>query len=1304
MATTAQAAAAISRENDPQGDGYGAAAVASYSFWSGSTQGIDLALNDAQKAVALDGLQLWSDVAQISFFVDNEDPEIAFRNYFDSHSASSAHTQELPSLNSGFNADVTREVGFNLAKSPVYQLEQGQVGRTALIHELGHAIGLDHPGNYDAGAVGDPVPTYELNKGYAEDSRQYSLMSYFSETKTGAYFNGQSARTPLLHDIAAAQMLYGANMNTRTGNTTYGFHSNAGPAYELHSADEQAVFSIWDAGGNDTLDVSGYTDDQRINLAPGSFSDTGGLKANMSVADAVDINGNNSWEAGFNPNAIGNFIENAVGGSGADHIYGNAAINSLSGMNGNDFLFGYAGADILSGGDGDDWIYGGAGTDILYGGAGDDVLFGEGGNAIMYGGTGNDKYYITDAGGSVNEALGPDGGVDEVITALASYTLQNLVENLSFNGTGAHTGKGNELGNVITGNAGVDTLYGNDGNDRLDGRAGADVMLGGRGDDIYIVDNVGDIVSEFQSSAAGFLASSSDAGGVDEVRTSLAKYALPTDLRSRIENLTYIGSASFDGTGNALNNVITGGAANDILSGGAGNDTLNGLTGADTMYGGTGDDTYYVENINDIVKEEIYQKPVLGALAVKPYIDAGSAHDKVITSLATYDLSRTSTGILPGKLYGIVENLTYLGSGNFLGIGNSVDNVIYGNSGSDNLFGAAGNDSLYGGGNADTLVGGVGRDWMDGGDDGDTFIADNGDTFGGDVIFGGNGRDTVLADARVAATGLHLNLFAHGTAVTAAVNLVANTSAAIDVEEVQGGTGNDVIDAHRLGSGEWINLYGNDGADTLIGGAGDDELYGGAGADRLVGGASSDKLDGGEGNDVIVVDNGDVSVAYRDIVIGGDGYDQVVADTSVSATGLHLLVIDQGTSFIDAAALMATSSVAYQVEDVQGGTGADNLDASRLGILSDIKLEGNTGADILTGGAGNDTLIGGAGADQMFGGNGEDIFVVDNADTQVQGGDGVDYVVADASTALQGFHFNVAGTSIEFVDGGKGADIIDASGELTTEYVNFSGNAGNDTMIGGAGYDYFYGGEGIDTFVFAGNLSDYTMIPSSFTGWTKVVDNATGVFDWMIGVDQFHFADQTIGDPFASHTITGTTLAETLNGTAGADVIVGRGGADVLHGGSGDDALYIDNATKIVDGGTGFDTVYVNETANQSGLNFKMAGTNVEWVSGGMGNDTIDTRGLTVDPNILYGVDGFAGNDTVFKGEAGIAFHGGAGTDTLVFSGNMADYTYAAFPGGPNAGDDSTITNKLTGTLDVISSVEIFKFADVTVAYHDLFI
>lgn len=205
-------------------------------------------------------------------------------------------------------------------------------GRQTFTHEIGHALGLSHPGDYNAG---EGNPTYR-DVTYAEDTRQFSLMSYWSETNTGGDNGGHYAAAPLLDDIAAIQHLYGANLSTRTGDTVYGFNSNTGRDFlSTTSNSQKVIFAAWDAGGNDTFDFSGYTANQRINLNEKSFSDVGGLKGNVSIAAGVTI-------------------ENAIGGSGNDVIVGNAANNVLKGGAGNDVLFGGGGADELWGGAGKD--------------------------------------------------------------------------------------------------------------------------------------------------------------------------------------------------------------------------------------------------------------------------------------------------------------------------------------------------------------------------------------------------------------------------------------------------------------------------------------------------------------------------------------------------------------------------------------------------------------------------------------------------------------------------------------------------------------------------------------------------------------------------------------------------------------------------------------------------------------------------------------------------------------------------------------------------------------------------------------
>ena len=196
-----------------------------------------------------------------------------------------------------------------------------------LMHELLHTLGIDHPGAYN----GDGN-TYEANAEFQQDTTQYTVMSYWNASITGADHEADGvlyhASTPLLFDVAALQALYGANMATRTGDTVYGFNSNAGRSVFDLAAHPRAVFTIWDAGGHDTLDLSGYSSRSSIDLNQGAFTDAGGITGNISIA-------------------FGAIIENAVGGAGADRIVGNEVGNRLAGGRGSDRIDGGGGGDTF---------------------------------------------------------------------------------------------------------------------------------------------------------------------------------------------------------------------------------------------------------------------------------------------------------------------------------------------------------------------------------------------------------------------------------------------------------------------------------------------------------------------------------------------------------------------------------------------------------------------------------------------------------------------------------------------------------------------------------------------------------------------------------------------------------------------------------------------------------------------------------------------------------------------------------------------------------------------------------------------
>ncbi|EAR17767.1 hypothetical protein WH7805_09564 [Synechococcus sp. WH 7805] len=222
-----------------------------------------------------------------------------------------------------------------------------------IFHEIGHALGLGHQGQYNAG---NGNPTYENSAQYGNDTWLTTMMSYWSQT-TNTNVNASRAylQTPMTVDWIALDKLYGSqgygSFKAFNGNTVYGVGTNisSGTSEIMNNFAtmiSDTAYTLVDGSGYDILNVSNYSDDQFINLAPSELNGT--LPSSSSIGGLV-----NNLTIG-----VGTILEEAIGGSGNDTFLGNIADNVFRGGNGGDRFYDSFGSDTY---------YGGSGTfDTLY--------------------------------------------------------------------------------------------------------------------------------------------------------------------------------------------------------------------------------------------------------------------------------------------------------------------------------------------------------------------------------------------------------------------------------------------------------------------------------------------------------------------------------------------------------------------------------------------------------------------------------------------------------------------------------------------------------------------------------------------------------------------------------------------------------------------------------------------------------------------------------------------------------------------------------------------------------------------------
>ena len=261
------------------------------------------------------------------------------------HPGAFARSRQIGRLDSGQTTITSATI--NVSE----EIIMGNSPLDTFLHEIGHALGLHHPGIYES-----PTYVFEDDAMFANDSYHTTVMSYFPQSRNPnlrGVATSASPETPQIADIIAIQLLYGKPESANPGDTIYGVGANTGSYLDEVFAkwtgperDATTTLTIYDTHGFDTLDYSTDDTNQRIDLNPEGVSD---VFTNASLGTIII--------------ARDTLIERYVAGSGDDNVTGNIADNVLEGRDGDDTLMGGEGNDTLIGGPGADALSGDAGTD-----------------------------------------------------------------------------------------------------------------------------------------------------------------------------------------------------------------------------------------------------------------------------------------------------------------------------------------------------------------------------------------------------------------------------------------------------------------------------------------------------------------------------------------------------------------------------------------------------------------------------------------------------------------------------------------------------------------------------------------------------------------------------------------------------------------------------------------------------------------------------------------------------------------------------------------------------------------------------
>lgn len=1080
--------------------------------------------------------------------------------------------------------------------SSTIKLDTNQVSvidTDTVIHEMLHAFGLGHPGQYNG--------TNEWGDGirFPEDTTYLSATSYqFIESEEYPSI-GPAALEALWRNIGSAPEIINA------GNDTYDFSNLEGTT------------CIVDTGGIDTIVLGdpeflnsqgdyGYV----VDLRPGTKSEIDfDFFTIMREVYADEEDGGGLLFSG-------SIVENLISGKGDDVLIGNIAENEIHAGAGNDKIYGEGASDTLFGEAGDDTIEGGDGNDWIYGGVDNDFLFGDDGADRFIAENGND---VIDGGGSEEDQCNYDQLSYSGVNQTTQFEMLDENDNVVSQGLGVFASAGEVTftmgGEEFTDHySNIEVFVGTGFNDVLKD-LGVDEVWAGAGNDVIVGDDI-PATEGVQILLIGEAGSDTILGGSGDDRIY----------------------------GSAGNDELDGGAGNDSIYGGADNDRLRGGSGADLIDGGSGFD--YVDysqaerGVSVDLRNAFYGGAGGGAadgMGLEDSVDTlksiegviGSAFDDV---LRTNDVTASPFSTAKG---GAGDDVLYAFGYHSQLEGGADDDVLYGSdviSSTTNMYGGDGNDQIY----ASTALnisgsidGGAGNDIIHAqrgtfdieGGDGNDFIWAGTYSYGSPTYVEGNegadlffvedsavitdfdpGQDFIVfnksgldGDSWLAGSEWHFVLVQSGADVlvnwgwdyyhdTIRIKNVVKSDFTDENHAVAYRSGAESIYATIVGT-ETANLtvIGDEATLSLEGGAGDDSIVAGAVGTTIQAGSGNDTILGSDLADNIAGERGD------DTMAGGAGADKFVFRSAFGHDTITDLEVGDrieittdgvltfgGLSEVDGSTIVQIGGMGGQsifldgvgidhlAVDARDGLVAILMGDLAMGDETDNILIGGDDFDILRGLGGNDTLDGGAGDDLIDGGDGDDLIIASAGSDKIDGGAGIDtidfsgsvggFMVFDGSVSVSNGSLHTF-TDIERIIGSESADNVESwaglSG-LTDEPTDpnyyggiyFDGRGGDDYAVGGLGADTLLGGNGDD--------------------WLSGTDYAD-TFETVIG------AGDTIDGEDGNDRLEGSGHADTLLGGAGDDVLLGNAGADTIDGGAGADTILAGLGDDVITGGEGAD-------------------------------------------------------------------------------------------------------------------------------------